>query len=274
MQAPTILQTPRCQSTTGKPSKSPLRWPGGKSRIAKTLIKFLPTLPSTLFSPFLGGASTELLAAAIGWQVTATDASQDLCAFWKVLLKNPQALADPVELHHPISRNQFYELQQSKPKTDLERAATLFICNRASFGGTTFSGGYYPGRFTQTAIDRLRNFTAPNLTVKSAQDFRVSIPQHDSSILFCDPPYPSACNLYGRNGGLHRDFDHQSLHDLLHGREGWMLCYPDTVQVRRWYSFATVIPLSWAWGIGRRKVGNELLILSADLAALASGNFR
>ena len=232
-------------------------------------------LPSTLFSPFLGGASTELLASAMGWRVTGTDASPDVVAFWRVLLSDPSALADAVEQHHPFSRNQFYALQRVEPKNTFERAVRFFVCNRASFGGTTFSGGYCEGRFTQTAIDRLRHFHAPNLTVKEHQDFRESIPRHLGDYLFCDPPYPTACNnLYGRSGGLHRHFDHRALRELLHGREGWMLCYPDTAQIRQWYSFATIIPLSWSWGIGRQKLGNELLILSPDLGALVQNSTR
>ena len=277
MKAPIILQTPRCQSTAGQPSstRSPLRYVGGKSKIAKVLASYLPTIPSTLFSPFLGGASVELLAAALGWRVAGTDASSDVVAFWRVLLSEPAALADAVEQHYPPARDDFDALQHQKFTNDFDRAVGLFVCNRSSFGGATYSGGFCEGRFTRNSIDRLRTFSAPNLTVKSHQDFRVSIPRHAGSVLFLDPPYPTtACNLYGRNGDLHRHFDHQALRELLHGREGWMLCYPDTAQIRQWYRHATIIPLSWAWGIGVVKCGREVLILSADLAALVQNSTR
>ena len=276
MQYTPIIPTARRGSTAGHSTRSPLRWPGGKSKIAKTLIKFLPTLPSTLFSPFIGGASVELLAASLGWRVTGTDASPDVVAFWRVLLKTPEALADAVELHHPISRAEFYELQQSKPKDDFDRAVALFVVNRSSFGGSTYSGGYCLGRFTQSSIDRLRNFHAPNLHVEPPQDFRESIPQHDSSYLYIDAPYPGVNGyLYGRGGALHRAFDlraHEDLRELLKGREGVMLSYPDLPEVRHWYRNWTIVTIQFNWGIGTQKLGNELLILSPDLAALVQNS--
>ena len=275
MQTP-IIPTARCESTAGHSTRSPLRYPGGKSRIAKTLIKFLPVQPAQLFSPFLGGASFELLAAAMGWKVTGTDASPDVCAFWRVLLKAPEALADAVQQHYPPSREDFCALQHQRFVTDFDRAVALFVVNRSSFGGSSYSGGYCLGRFTQSSIDRLRTFTAPNLHVKSAQDFRVSIPQHPNDYLYLDPPYPGVNgHLYGRGGDLHRVFDlraHEDLRDLLKGREGVLLSYPDLPEVRHWYRNWTFVTIQFNWGIGLQKLGDEVLILSPDLAALVQNS--
>jgi len=46
-----------------------LRYPGGKSRAVKQLLRFLPSEPGSMVSPFLGGGSFELAAAARGWRV-------------------------------------------------------------------------------------------------------------------------------------------------------------------------------------------------------------
>src|SRR5580698_9898000 len=66
-------------------SKSPLRYPGGKSRAVSQILPLLPAKPGALVSPFLGGGSVELAAAALGWHVSGFDANGALVDFWKSL---------------------------------------------------------------------------------------------------------------------------------------------------------------------------------------------
>ena len=44
-------------------TKSPLRYPGGKSRAVRTLYKYIPPGTKTLCSPLLGGGSFEIFCA-------------------------------------------------------------------------------------------------------------------------------------------------------------------------------------------------------------------
>ncbi|MBT7252518.1 MAG: DNA adenine methylase, partial [Candidatus Nitrosopelagicus sp.] len=51
--------------------KSPLRYPGGKSRAVKEIWKYIePLEPKTLCSPFFGGGSLEIFCAQQGIKVT------------------------------------------------------------------------------------------------------------------------------------------------------------------------------------------------------------
>lgn len=73
--------------------KSPLRYPGGKSRAVKIISKYIPKETTSLCSPFFGGGSLEIYCAQNGIRVYGYDSFWPLVDFWQVLLKNPQKLA-------------------------------------------------------------------------------------------------------------------------------------------------------------------------------------
>ena len=245
-----------------------LRYPGGKTRAIKQLLPFFPATPDRLVSPFFGGGSLELALTAKGWRVHGYDLFQPLVDFWQVALTDAPSLADAVMKYLPLEKRMFHSLQKTRFPTKLERAAAFFVLNRSSFSGSTMSGGMSPGheRFSESAIQRLRNFRAVNLWVERA-DFRKSIPNHPNDLLFLDPPYVTAKCLYGRRGHLHQGFDHEALADLLRHHNRWLLCYDDCDQVRSMYDGFTIVPLTWKYGMSSDKHGRELLILSHDLAA-------
>ncbi|WP_208439010.1 DNA adenine methylase, partial [Bartonella grahamii] len=58
--------------------KSPLRYPGGKSRAVPMIINNYIRKQKTLFSPFVGGGSIELALAKRGTKVYAYDAFKPL----------------------------------------------------------------------------------------------------------------------------------------------------------------------------------------------------
>ena len=79
--------------------KSPLTYPGSKNLVRKQIVDILGSLGAEstgLCSPFMGGGSVELYAAAQGIEVNASDIFQPLVHFWKVLQSNPQHLAHTV----------------------------------------------------------------------------------------------------------------------------------------------------------------------------------
>jgi DNA adenine methylase len=73
--------------------KTPLRYPGGKSRAVETLMSFVPEDCSEICSPFLGGGSFELSLAEKGIRVHGYDAFKPLIWFWEAILKDPDKLA-------------------------------------------------------------------------------------------------------------------------------------------------------------------------------------
>lgn len=253
--------------------KSPLRYPGGKSRAVPQIInEYIPRGLPTLCSPFIGGGSIELALASRGTKVYAYDVFAPLVRFWQMLLKDAPHLAQVVRKYEKMTPTMFYNLQKTffnlKDRTEI--AAAFFALNRSSFSGTTLSGGMSPGhpRFTESSIERLENFKIKNLSVKLA-DFKKSIPKHDNDFLYCDPPYLIDQKLYGKKGDQHVDFDHNGLAKLLTARDGWVLSYNDCKEIRDMYEGHHIITPEWTYGMGNSKKSNEVLILSKDFRKVA-----
>ena len=244
-------------------SKSPLRYPGGKTRAVRQILALIPPDITSICSPFLGGGSVEIACAQRGIEVWAYDLFEPLVCFWQELLAQPSSLAKEVKKYHPLTKAEFYLLQRnySKLSSDLQKAAVFYVLNRASFSGITLSGGMSPGhpRFTETHIENLCTFYTSSFNVGLA-DYRDSLAQHPQHFLYLDPPYANGEKLYGVRGDMQEDFDHENLAKLLHNRRGWILSYNDCARIRDLYAgFEFKVP-HWTYGMNNGKSSNEVLI--------------
>lgn len=248
--------------------KSILRYPGGKSRASAYLLQFFPRNLKQLVSPFIGGGSVELALAAKGVKVYGFDIFSPLVEFWQCALKQPGKLSHEVEKYFPLSKQAFYDLQKTHTalKTKLQRAAAYYVLNRSSFSGSTLSGGMSPGhpRFTETAIERLRNFCNDNVVIAKA-DYKQSLTKHEADFAYLDPPYLIKNVLYGNMGDAHKDFDHEGLAQILYKRKKWILSYNDCTEIRKMYRKFKMITPEWKYGMSKDKVSKELLVLSKDI---------
>ena len=249
-------------------TKSPLAYPGGKRLAVQQILEYLPEGGSSVCSPFIGGGSVEIALAERGVSVVGYDCYKPLVDFWQELLTEPERLARAVVKYHPMSKAQFKIL-----KSNMRRLAERFLSRQASAAGfyalnrTTFSGAVLRGgmrlnhpRFTRPQIDRLADFSVPNLSVYRA-DFHDSIPAHQHEFLYLDPPYWNKEKLYA--AGDNADFDHHGLARLLTEREDWLLSYNDCPEVRRAYSDCTITEVVWPYSMGKNRRANELLIQQA-----------
>jgi DNA adenine methylase len=253
--------------------KSPLRYPGGKSRAVKIISRYIPKYTKQLCSPFFGGGSLEIHCAQNGIRVYGYDSFGPLVDFWQVLFKNPAKLTATVKKYHPLKKEEFYRLQelQMESKSKLERAAVFFVLNRTSFSGSTLSGGMASGgadnnpRFTKSSIEKLKTFKIKNLTIQQL-DYKKSIPRHKNALLYLDPPYLIQSKLYGKKGDLHKNFDHYGLAKILKKRNNWILSYNNSKEIHELYSNYTILYPDWKYGMSSNKKSREVLILSHDLA--------
>ena len=271
--------------------KSPLRYPGGKTRAVKLIEEYIPDDIQKLASPFLGGGSLELHFASLGVEVAAYDLFAPLCWFWKALLSDPQSLADKSDSHRGyngyaskkninlrgLSKTDFLRLREFLCKEEeysLPSAAAFYALNRSSFSGETLSGGYSKQaahtRFTDSSIQRIRSFNVENFTVQN-KGFEESIQENEDAFLYCDPPYllEEGNHLYGKSGNMHKGFDHELLCEILRQRDNWVLSYNDSDQVRKMYDGYKIVPLSWSYGmknVSSKKMGksSEILITSGE----------
>ena len=251
-------------------NRSPLRYPGGKSRAVSAILPYIPTGTKKICSPFFGGGSLELALMSRGMTILGSDIFPPLVDFWQETIKNPIELSKQVQKYFPLSKAQFYNLQKNYTHLpdQLQRAAVFFVLNRCSFSGTTLSGGMSPGhpRFTPSAIDRLRNFHSVGLTVKQA-DYKVALKKNADMVAYLDPPYLiESDNLYGARGDTHKGFNHEELAFVLKMHDRWILSYNDCLKIRKLYKYARIFKPRWAYGMSNSKKSAELLIISPGLS--------
>jgi DNA adenine methylase len=258
------------------PNKSPLRYPGGKTRALKILQRYLEThYPgrTKLLSPFLGGGSFELAQAERGMQVSANDLFVPLYTFWQALKTNPTGLHAAVQRHLPVSKDAFLGFRNSKLDypDPLEVAAAYFIVNRCSFSGATFCGGFSAEaaekRCNQSAVDRLLNVDLTNVTLSNqdAIKFLKAHPEQADTVVYADPPYFITSYVYGKDGDMHEAFDHAGFARALLGRTDWILSYNDCPYIRELYAGCRIYSESWSYGMNNNGKGSsELIILPPE----------
>jgi len=247
-----------------------LRYPGGKTRAVKKLLKLIP-VGVDVVSPFVGGGSVEISLSNRGQKVKCYDSYKPLIKFWQSVSKNPELLHEKINkiTSGLVIDKEIFKLYQKQCKEltgDLD--VYFFILNRCSFSGSTNSGGMSIGhpRFNKRCVDKLLRFKSENITFELS-DFKLSIKENTGSFLFLDPPYDIDCFLYGDNGSAHKGFDHKGLADLLLGRSDWLMTYNDNKHIRELYKDCKIEVIEWAYGMNKSKKSNEIVITPLDKQA-------
>ncbi|MDR1127080.1 MAG: DNA adenine methylase [Treponema sp.] len=259
--------------------RSPLRYPGGKSRAVETIAKLIPDFDE-FREPFLGGGSVFVYVKQCypNKKYWINDLYSELYKFWVMTQKDVNALIAKVyewREKYPAGRELFQFLNKnSESFNDLEKASAFFIYNRITFSGTTLSGGYsesaFKGRFTESSIERLNGLAKViNGSTITNYDYEELVKKEGKNVfIFLDPPYYSATKsaLYGKNGDLHKSFDHRRFaENMKNCNHKWLITYDDSEYIRGLFSFANIIPWNLTYGMRNTTVnsnqnGKELFI--------------
>ena len=258
-------------------SKTPLMYPGGKTRLWSTFKSYLPDGTTEMVSPFIGGGSLEIRCAAHGIKVTAFDLFEPLVNFWKYFIDDAESLINKVLSVFPLSfeeKKYYFEtgLQPNQKNysgnlyTDLERAA-LFLClNKQSFRGWTLSQnqckGYLEASANPELFEKLKTWNNPNIVVDQS-DYRSVIDKYDGTFMYFDPPYVEKEHYYGwKKNQL--GFDHHFFCDRISSlKNKWILSYVKHDLVMELYKDYNILELSWAYTIHQNtKPNTELLIMN------------
>lgn len=247
--------------------RTPLRYPGGKSKALRSIAERLPKSFEEFREPFVGGGSVFLYARqhhpeARFW---INDFYEPLFLFWKHLRDHPEEVLAQVRTWkstYSDGRALHALLTSDRGEwSEVERAAAFFVLNRITFSGTSDSGGYsnqaFLKRFTDSSIERAER-VAPLL-----QGVRITRLDYEEVVLapgkdvflFLDPPYHSATTsaLYGRNGHLHKAFDHERFAEVMRRcPHRWLITYDDSPYIRQLFSFARI--REWKLTYGMRNV--------------------
>ena len=151
----------------------------------------------------------------------------------------------------------------------LQQSIQYFIINRCSFSGSTLSGGFSQEasnkRFTLSSIKKIEELDFTNIEIYN-DDFYEFINNFNisSSLMFLDPPYylENKSKLYGNNGDLHQDFNHELLCDLLNTKKNWIITYNNCEYIRNLYKDFIIIDVNWSYGMNTSKSSSEIIIIS------------
>src|SRR5215207_6450872 len=265
--------------------KSPLRYPGGKSRAIQRMKFLLPDDFSEYREPFVGGGSffIYLKQKRPDLKIWINDLNPELYYFWKYAQADSEKLAhELVKIKEKRGDGQelFSELLQIKISslTELERAIRFFILNRITFSGVVESGGYsqlaFETRFTDSSIQRVFQLGPLLEGVRITQlDYRQLLRDGGNSILtFLDPPYLKATKsrLYGKNGVLHTSFSHEEFaQEMKKCMHSWLITYDNSPEIRKSFAHANMYEWELQYGMnnykqGKAEKGSELFITNYD----------
>lgn len=269
--------------------KSPLRYPGGKSRAIRQMKYLLPKEFDEYREPFVGGGSffIYIKQKMPRLKIWINDLNPELYYFWKYVQKDSEQLArevSKVKKERKDGQDLFDELVNANviSFSEFERAVRFFVLNRITFSGVVEAGGFsklaFDGRFTESSIDRLSKLGKVLDGVKITHlDYRELLKDGDNNVFtFLDPPYFKATKskLYGKNGVLHTSFSHDEFAaEMKKCRHSWLITYDDSPEIRANFSFARIYEWELQYGMNNYKKskaekGNELFISNYDLPRL------
>jgi len=209
-----------------KSLKTPLRYPGGKSRACTKMDPYFPDLREyqEFREPFLGGGSVAIHVTKKypHLYIWVNDLYEPLVNFWQQLQMFGNDLKDQlVDLKSTNNtpdkaRDLFNDAKitiNDTHQTNLERAVAFYIVNKCSFSGLTESSSFSPqasnSNFSLRGIEKLPEYSKlierwkiTNYSYDYLLDYK------DSTFVYLDPPYDIKDNLYGKKGSMHKGFDH------------------------------------------------------------------
>ena len=209
-----------------KSLKTPLRYPGGKSRAVPKLAQHLPDLRNydEFREPFLGGGSVAIYVTKMFplIDIWVNDLYEPLVNFWQQLqmfgydLRSELTDLKKANNTPDLARELFL---QSKVKindqnvSNFDRAVAFYVVNKCSFSGLTesssFSAQASENNFGMPGIERLLGYSEIISKWKITNySYDYLMDGNHGAFMYLDPPYDIKDNLYGNKGSMHKGFDH------------------------------------------------------------------
>ena len=210
-----------------KSLKTPLRYPGGKSRACTKMDPYFPDLREykEFREPFLGGGSVALHITKKypHLDIWVNDLYEPLVNFWQQLqIFGPEMKTKLQELksRYPdpsSAKGLFLEskeyLNDESNNDALWRAISFYIVNKCSFSGLTESSSFSKqasdSNFSMRGIEKLPGYS------QLISNWKITNYSYDylmdnewDTFVYLDPPYDIKDNLYGKKGSMHKGFDH------------------------------------------------------------------
>ena len=212
-----------------KSHKTPLRYPGGKSRACTKMDQYLLKVSDCreYREPFLGGGSVAIYITKKypKLDIWVNDLYEPLYNFWRVLQDDGNALYETLcdlKSRHPepeSAKELFLKskeyLNDESNNDSLQRAVSFYTINKCSFSGLTESSSFSKqasdSNFSMRGIEKLPGYT------KIIENWKITNQSYENLLTdwkdvftYLDPPYDIKDNLYGKKGNMHNKFNHDS----------------------------------------------------------------
>jgi len=273
-----------------KKISSPLRYPGGKSRVLRKILPQIPLNFSEYREPFLGGGSVFVAIKQLHPNATykINDLNRDLYCFWDNVKNNVDELIIEImriKNAYKDGRKLYEKLACSGDIShDFYRAVRFYILNRITYSGTVDSGGYstqaFERRFILSNIKKLRPLSnlLQNVTITNGSYESLLFEDGKDVFIYLDPPYwkSKKSKLYGKNGDLHTSFDHkQFAENMKKCKHKWLITFDDSEVIRELFNFASTYPWEMQYGMSnvkrkRARKGREIFLTNYMISARRS----
>lgn len=269
---------------------SPLRYPGGKGKIApyfKQILRDNELCDGVYVEPYAGGASVALSLLFDGYvsKIIINDIDRSIFAFWSSILNETDAFCEMVE-KTPVTISVWKEqaaIQHDKHACDLfELGFSTFFLNRTNRSGI-LSGGVIGGlqQEGKWKIDARYNKKELIGRIKRIAHYRNRIELHNldtlellkkiqktlphKSIIYLDPPYyVKGSDLYLN---YYKDQDHKNIFEELQNMQDihWIMTYDNVKEIKELYSEYRKENYNLRYTARTSAIGQELMIFSNTL---------
>ena len=242
-----------------KSLKTPLRYPGGKSRAITKMSRYLPEMSmyNEYREPFLGGGSVALYMTKHypHLKIWVNDLYEPLSNFWQQLQHEGNEITTRLRTFKtaystPEKAKELFndckELVNDTSASLTTRAVSFYIVNKCSFSGLTESSSFSKqasdSNFSLRGIEKLpeyskliENWKITNLSYEELETDNKNV------FTYFDPPYEIGVPIYGKRGEMHKHFDHDKFAADCDGQTNHqMISYNSTQVIRNrfkdWYA--------------------------------------
>lgn len=182
-----------------------LKWAGGKRWLTESHLNIFPESYKNYYEPFLGSGAVFFALQPI--KSTLSDLNSELIETYCAIKEDWTKVFERLEAHHKKhSKDYYYKVRSSKPRTAHTRAARFIYLNRTCWNGlyrVNLKGEFnVPIGTKQNAILPTDDFKLLSDNLKNSclltGDFETTIDLAEGGdLLFVDPPYTVKHNLNG-----------------------------------------------------------------------------
>lgn len=243
--------------------KSPLKWLGGKSRLAPEIVKRIP--PHQAYCEVFAGAGWVFFHKPQSRIEVLNDINGDLISFYRILQNHLEEFCR--QFKWLLSSREFFDnfkkQQEAGGLTDIQRAVRFYYLQRHAFGGKVTGQTFGVSKESPPPVNLVRletelsevHFRLSGVTIENLS-WEKFIPKYDSPSMFfyLDPPYYGTEHFYGRNCFKREDFLKMNM--ALQSVQGkFLLSLNDCPEVRKIFSSFFIEATSTMYSCARE--GNE-----------------